>query len=121
MRHCEGRFFIARGNLLSVVSFINLITTGMPPSLNNPFRSKRRNADDLQCTMPQGIKFLKHQKYAKMLINLATCLSTGSCSSKNSGTSFCLSVMKKVFTRLSTKPLRLKFGSADCSFVLLFF
>ena len=72
--------------------------------------------------MPADIKLLKHQKYAKMLVNPTMCLFTSpTLIKKTAALCFVRKCLMKVFAMLSTKPLRFRFGIASCSFVLLFF
>jgi hypothetical protein len=58
--------------------------------------------------MPRGIKLLKHQKYAKMLVNPAMCLSQAFAYQKNSGSSFCLYVADGSICKLKHKTTAFK-------------
>jgi len=72
--------------------------------------------------MPQGIKLLKHQKYAKMLCQSSNVpFAQPNAHQKTAALVLFVSVETSFFTDLSTKPLRLRFGTANCSDVQLFF
>jgi len=73
--------------------------------------------------MPRDIKLLRHQKYAKMLRQSSNgAFAQADAHQKNSGTLFCSLVVSESFCKHKAQnSLRLRFGSAGCADLQLFF